>query len=175
MTSLLLMARCGSRSDRQGWDVSWGSRAAALLYARSRLVMASCAAGLPGPIDGPSVDPDDIVGLGADLRHSVTLGFTGKLCLHPRQLRMTNAAFAPAPSKLAWARRVLAATRRSSTSVARVDGEMVGWKHIDAAQHTVARAALFDPAEAGLGEPLACRLRWHRDEPSERRTWRLDS
>ena len=126
--------------------------AAALLYARSRLVMASCAAGLPGPIDGPSVDVDDIVGLGEDLRHSVGLGFTGKLCLHPRQLRMTNSAFAPAPSKLAWARRVLAATRASPTSVVRVDGEMVDWQHIDAARHTVARAALFDPAEARLRE-----------------------
>ena len=67
--------------------------AAALLYARSRLVMASCAAGIPGPIDGPSVDLDDIVGLGEDLRHSIGLGFAGKLCLHPRQLRMTNSAF----------------------------------------------------------------------------------
>ena len=137
--------------------------------------MASCAAGLPGPIDGPSVDLADIVGLGEDLRHSVALGFAGKLCLHPRQLRMTNSAFAPAPSKLAWARRVLAATRCSPMSVARVDGETVGWQHIDAAQHTVARAALFDPAEAGLGDPLAYPPQWHRDEPSERPTSRLDS
>jgi citrate lyase beta subunit len=38
--------------------------AAALLYARSRLVMASFAAGLPGPIDRPTVDLDDMVGLG---------------------------------------------------------------------------------------------------------------
>jgi citrate lyase subunit beta / citryl-CoA lyase len=133
-----------------GRELGIAGGAAALLYARSRLVMASCAAGLPGPIDGPSVDVDDIVGLGEDLRHSVGLGFTGKLCLHPRQLCMTNSAFAPAPSKLAWARRVLAATRASPTSVIRVDGEMVDWQHIDDARHIVARAALFDPADARL-------------------------
>jgi len=123
--------------------------AAALLHARSRLVMASFAAGLPGPIDGPTVDPDDMVGLGEDLRHSAGLGFTGKLCIHPQQLRMTNSAFAPAHSMLAWARRVLAASRASPASAVRVDGEIVDWWHIEAARYLVARAALFDPAEAG--------------------------
>ncbi|GAA3070390.1 hypothetical protein GCM10010464_38270 [Pseudonocardia yunnanensis] len=122
--------------------------AAALLYARSRLVIASRAAGLPGPIDGPTVDPDDMVRLGEDLRHSAGLGFTGKLCLHPQQVRMTNSAFAPAQNMLAWARRVLAASRASPASAVRVDGEIVDWWHIDAARYLVARAALFDPTEA---------------------------
>jgi hypothetical protein len=141
------MGRCGSRSDRRGLGRELGiaGGTTVLLYARSRLVIASCAAGLPGPIEGPSTDLDDIVGLGEDLRHSVGLGFTGKMCLRPRQLCMMNYAFAPPPSKLAWARRVLAATRSSPTSVVRVDGEMLDWQHIEDARHTVARAALFDP------------------------------
>jgi citrate lyase subunit beta/citryl-CoA lyase len=136
--------------------------AAALLYARSRLVIASCAAGLPGPIDGPSTDLDDIVGLGEDLRHAVGLGFTGKMCLDPRQLYMTNSAFAPAPSKLAWARRVLAATCSSPTSVVRVDGEMVDWQHIEDAQRTVARAALFDPCKGQTQRTGRAPLRYRR-------------
>ena len=149
--------------------------AAALLYARSRLVMASCAAGLPGPIDGPSVDLDDIVGLGEDLRHSAALGFTGKFCLHPRQLRLANSAFEPAPSKLAWARRVLAAIRASPTSVVQVDGEMVDWQHIEAARLIVARASLFNPAVAGLRDPVVHLLRnRRRDDPCSRPTGRLD-
>ncbi|GAA1204953.1 HpcH/HpaI aldolase/citrate lyase family protein [Pseudonocardia alaniniphila] len=149
-----------------GRELGIAGGAAALLYARSRLVMASCAAGLPGPIDGPSVDVNDIIGLGEDLRHSVGLGFTGKMCVHPRQLCMTNSAFAPAPSKLAWARRVLAATRASPPSLTRVDGEVVDWQHIDDARHTVARAALFDPADAGLGEPAVRPLRNRRRRTS---------
>jgi citrate lyase subunit beta/citryl-CoA lyase len=159
-----------------GRELGIAGGTAALLYARSRLVMASCAAGLPGPIDGPSVDLDDIVGLGEDLRHSVGLGFTGKLCLHPRQLCMTNSAFAPAPSKLAWARRVLAATRASPTSVIRVDGEMLDWQHIEDARHTVARAALFDPADARLREAVVHPLRnARRDAPTARPSWRINS
>ncbi|WP_433297149.1 HpcH/HpaI aldolase/citrate lyase family protein [Pseudonocardia sp. CA-142604] len=121
--------------------------AGALLYARSRLVMASRAAGLPGPIDGPTIDPDDLVGLAEDLRRSAGLGFTGRLCLHPRQVRMTNSAFAPAQNMLAWARRVLAASRASPGSAVRVDGEIVDWWHIDAARYLVDRATLFDPTE----------------------------
>jgi citrate lyase subunit beta/citryl-CoA lyase len=142
--------------------------AAGLLYARSRLVMASRAAGLPGPVDGPTVDPDDMVGLGADLRHSAGLGFTGKLCLHPQQLRMTNSAFAPAQSMLAWARRVLASTRASTGSTVRVDGEIVDWWHIEAAQDLVARATRFDPAKAGPGASDVRPLRTcpRRDEVS---------
>jgi citrate lyase subunit beta/citryl-CoA lyase len=137
-----------------GRELGIAGGAAALLYARSRLVIVSCAAGLPGPIDGPSTDLDDIVGLGEDLRHSVGLGFTGKMCLHPRQLCMTNSAFAPPPNKLAWARRVLAATCSSPMSVIRVDGEIVDWQHVEDARRTVARAALFDPADTRLREPV---------------------
>ncbi|GAA3055575.1 CoA ester lyase [Pseudonocardia yunnanensis] len=151
--------------------------AAALLYARSRLVIASRAAGLPGPIDGPSVDLNDMVALGEDLRHVVGLGFTGKLCLHPRQLRMTNTAFAPPPSTLAWARRVLAATGGSDTPAVRVDGKVVDWETIEAARCIVARAALFDPTEARResAEARARRAWSHQDGVSPKPTWRFES
>jgi citrate lyase subunit beta/citryl-CoA lyase len=140
--------------------------AAALLYARSRLVMASFAAGLPGPIDGPTVDVDDIVSLGEDLRHSVALGFTGKLCMHSRQLRMTNSAFVSAQSMLAWARRVLAVSHGSPDPAVRVDGEIIDWRHIKAARHIRARPARFDPTDAApgglVGRPRRTRPRLRR-------------
>jgi citrate lyase subunit beta/citryl-CoA lyase len=143
--------RLAFESSDLGRELGIMGGAAALLYARSRLVMASFAAGLPGPIDSPTVDPDDMVGLGEDLRRSAGLGFTGKLCIHPQQLRMSNSAFAPSESMLAWARRVLAASRASPASAMRVDGEIVDWWHIDAARYLVDRAALFDPTEARRG------------------------
>ena len=155
-----------------GRELGIMGEAAALLYARSRLVMASRAAGLPGPIDGPSIDLNDMVALDEDLRHSVGLGFTGKLCLHPRQLRMTNATFAPTPSALAWARRVLAATHGSAAPAVRVDGEIVDCQRIEAARCIVARAALFDPAEARPQRAVARALRaWsHHDDVSPKPT-----
>jgi hypothetical protein len=185
MASPLLMGRCGSRSDRRGLgrDLGIAGGTTVLLYARSRLVMAIRAAGLPGPTDGPSTDLDDFVGLGGDLRHSVGLGFTGKMCLRPRQLCMTNYTFAPPPSKLAWARRVLAATRASPTSVVRVDGEMLDWQHIEDARHiwpeplsSILQRAASENRSCTSPEPVPQRTACSRGRSrttSEVRRWRL--
>lgn len=88
-----------------------------LLHARSHAVLATAAAGLPGPLDGPHPDLDDDAGL---VRSSVAareLGFTGRVVLHPRQLDAVRVAFSRGDAELAWARRVLAAHER-----ARADG-----------------------------------------------------
>lgn len=61
--------------------------------------------------------------LDTDLRHAVTLGFTGKLCVHPRQVTIVNDAFTPSPYLATWARSVLQAGQDgSATSHA---GEMI--------------------------------------------------
>ncbi|MHA6782280.1 HpcH/HpaI aldolase/citrate lyase family protein [Pseudonocardia saturnea] len=84
-----------------------------LLHARSHVVLATAAARLPGPLDGPHPDLDDDAGL---VRSSVVareLGFTGRVVLHPRQLDAVRAAFSPGDAELGWARRVLAAHERA--------------------------------------------------------------
>ena len=78
----------------------------ALLYARSRLVSTSRAAGLPGPIDGPTVRRDP-VDLEAASRHAASLGMTGRLCLREEQVEAVNAALSPSGDELAWALDVL--------------------------------------------------------------------
>lgn len=83
-----------------------------LLHARSHVVLATAAARLPGPLDGPHPDLDDD-GL---VRSSVAareLGYTGRVVLHPRQLDAVRAAFSPGDAELEWARRVLAAHERA--------------------------------------------------------------
>ncbi len=78
----------------------------ALLFARSRLVTASRAAGLPGPIDGPTV-PRDAAMLAEASRHAASRGMTGRLCLREEQAPVVNAALSPSAAELAWARDVL--------------------------------------------------------------------
>ena len=78
----------------------------ALLFARSRLVTASRAAGLPGPIDGPTVARDAAV-LAEASRHAASLGMTGRLCLREEQAPVVNAALSPTAAELAWALDVL--------------------------------------------------------------------
>ena len=78
----------------------------ALLYARSRLVSASRAAGLPGPVDGPTV-PRDPGLLATASRHAASLGMTGRLCLREEQVAAVNHALSPTNEELAWAGDVL--------------------------------------------------------------------
>lgn len=83
----------------------------ALLYARSRLVSASRAAGLPGPVDGPTVSRD-LGALVAASGHAASLGMTGRLCLREEQAAVVNAAMSPSTNELAWAREVLTTLER---------------------------------------------------------------
>lgn len=109
----------------------------ALAYARSALVMACSAAGLPGPIDGVTTALHDTETLLADLRHARRLGFTGKLCVHPSQVAPLHDSLKPAPSELDWARRVLAAA--ADGAAAQVDGQLVDRPVIERARRLIER------------------------------------
>jgi citrate lyase subunit beta/citryl-CoA lyase len=93
-----------------------------MLLARSALVVASRAAGLPGPVDGVTTQLDDPDAARVDAARARRLGFTGKLCIHPDQVAGVNAAMTPSEHEVAWARRVV--DSRAEGAV-RLDGEMV--------------------------------------------------
>jgi citrate lyase subunit beta / citryl-CoA lyase len=76
------------------------------LHARSATVLAARAARKEGPIDGPYLKLDDDEGCAVSSAWSRRLGFQGKVVLHPRQLPIAAAAFAPGERELAWAREV---------------------------------------------------------------------
>ena len=76
------------------------------LHARSAIVLAARAAGKEGPVDGPYLKLDDDEGCAVSSAWARRLGFQGKVVLHPRQLPIAAAAFAPGERELAWAREV---------------------------------------------------------------------
>jgi citrate lyase subunit beta/citryl-CoA lyase len=110
----------------------------ALAGTRHALVLASAAAGLPGPIDGVTGAVDDAGLVEDDARYSKRLGFTGKLCIHPRQLVPVATAFRPTEAEQAWARKILAAITDTS-GVAVVDGAMVDKPVLDRARRILAQ------------------------------------
>jgi citrate lyase subunit beta/citryl-CoA lyase len=55
-----------------------------LLTSRSLVNLASAAAGLTGPIDGVTTIFDDAAVVTDDAAYAASLGFRGKLCIHPR-------------------------------------------------------------------------------------------
>ncbi|MEV4729739.1 CoA ester lyase [Saccharopolyspora sp. NPDC049426] len=102
--------------------------APALAAARASLVLASAAAGLPGPVDGVTGDVHDAQRLSDDVTAAAAVGFTGKLCIHPAQVVPAAAALAPTPTEIDWSHRVLAAAAEADAAgegVVLVDGRMV--------------------------------------------------
>ncbi|MFT8736352.1 MAG: CoA ester lyase [Zymomonas mobilis] len=92
-----------------------------LLSARSELVLASRLGKKVAPLDGVTTTIDDPAPIEADARYARSLGFGGKLCIHPRQITPIFKGFLPDDSEIAWAHRVLAAGEGAQ----RVDGAMV--------------------------------------------------
>jgi citrate lyase subunit beta/citryl-CoA lyase len=110
-----------------------------LLVFRSALVLASRLAGLDAPVDGVSTATDDAAALDADTRRARRLGFGAKLCIHPRQVAVVHAAFAPSADELAWAGRVVAAAAAAAGGAVAVDGRMVDRPVLLRAQALLAR------------------------------------
>ncbi|MEV0006976.1 CoA ester lyase [Streptomyces sp. NPDC051840] len=109
----------------------------ALSHARSRLVLASAAAGIAPPVDGVTTAVRDTGALAANTAHARRLGFTGKLCVHPAQIAAVASGFAPTDDELRWARAVLGA----GDSVTTVDGQMVDRPVLERARRVLAGTA----------------------------------
>ncbi|GAA3789605.1 CoA ester lyase [Amycolatopsis tucumanensis] len=110
----------------------------ALHHARSALVLAAAATGRAAPIDGVTTALDDPAVLQADLAHAIELGFTGKLCIHPRQVGPVHEACTPTAAEISWAEGVLASVGDGSVGVH--NGQMVDRPVILRAQAILARA-----------------------------------
>jgi citrate lyase subunit beta/citryl-CoA lyase len=95
----------------------------ALRWARSRVVNACAAAGLPGPIDGVTTSLSDDVALTDDVSAARTLGYSAKLCIHPRQVPVVRAMLAASPEEIEQAKRVVALAAAGGVAV--LDGQMV--------------------------------------------------
>lgn len=96
-----------------------------ILHARSRVVVDSAAAGIRPPFDIVHLDIADDVGLEAECAFARSLGFRGKVCIHPQQVPIVNRAFAPSEREVAWAQRVVDEFEASGAGVLKVNGEMI--------------------------------------------------
>jgi citrate lyase subunit beta / citryl-CoA lyase len=119
---------------------------AAFQHARSMLALAAAAAGCAAPVDGVTTDIADEAGLRADLAQASALGFTGKLCIHPRQVALSNQYLSPSSEELDWARRVL--TTGQGDSARALDGQMIDRPVVLRAEAVLARASRHSVTEA---------------------------
>ena len=98
-------------------------------------------------LDGAFATLDDDAGYREEARMARQLGFIGKSCVHPRQVALANAAFAPSAAELAMARRIVEAAQMadaSSRGAFVVDGRMIDAPFLKRAQALLARAPQAD-------------------------------
>ncbi len=126
------------------WDAAYpGHR---FHYAMQRIVAAARAAGVYA-LDGPVADYGDEEGLRESCKIARSLGFDGKWCIHPAQIRIVNEVFSPTKEEIEWSEKVVAAYEEANAAgsgAVSVDGQMV-----DAASIKMARNVLDVSGEAG--------------------------
>ena len=110
---------------------------------RFAVAMATRLQRLAPAVDGVTVDIGDELRLREDTCRALRFGFGGKLCIHPRQVAVVHASFAPSAGEVDWARRVIAADAASGGAAVQLDGRMVDAPVVLQAQRLLARV----PAE----------------------------
>ncbi len=99
-----------------------------LAYVRSRLVVASAAARIRPPIDGPCLAVHDAEGLERETSVARALGLQGKVCIHPGQIALVHRVLAPTVDEVERARRLVSAwdeLQATGEAVGVVDGVLV--------------------------------------------------
>ncbi len=114
------------------------------LYARSAIVNAAKAAGLQA-LDSVLSDVSDDDGLRQSALEAKAIGFDGKGCIHPRQIKIVHEAFAPTAEEVAYATRVVEAyadAQRSGSGVVALGSKMIDAPVVLRAQRVLALAKM---------------------------------
>jgi citrate lyase subunit beta/citryl-CoA lyase len=107
---------------------------------RVEMVLASRLAGLPTPIDGTLLGWNDPEALRAQAARSRSLGFGGRLCIHPAQVAPIREGMQPSSDELAWARRVIESVEQARHGAIVVDGKLVDKPVVDLARDWIAQS-----------------------------------
>jgi citrate lyase subunit beta/citryl-CoA lyase len=119
------------RADGTLRDVARHVRSASLLAAKAFGRLA---------LDSVYLDIKDLDGLRAEVDDAVAVGFDAKVAVHPTQVPVIRAGYAPDAGQIAWARRVLdvAADQRG---VFELDGKMIDMPVLRRAERIIAMAS----------------------------------
>ncbi len=107
-------------------------------HVRSQTLLAAKAYGRLA-LDSVFLDIKNLDGLRAEVDDAVAVGFDGKVAIHPTQIPVIRAGYAPTDDETSWARRVLAAAREQR-GVFQFEGQMVDMPVLRRAERIVALA-----------------------------------
>jgi citrate lyase subunit beta/citryl-CoA lyase len=112
-----------------------------LLYPRSRLALAARVAGIPAidtPFLGLIIDKEGLI---KESKIALSLGFKGKMCIHPTHIEPINQVFSPSEKDISAAKKIIEAyeeAKERGLGAASVEGRM-----IDEATYKMAKEILL--------------------------------
>jgi citrate lyase subunit beta/citryl-CoA lyase len=125
-----------------------------LLAPKQQVVIVAAAAGvMPLGLVGGATGFDDPDAYLALAQRSRRFGYVGATCIHPKQVPLLNAAFAPGEAEVAHARRVVEANKAAAAEgrgAFAVDGKMVDAPIVARAEALLARHAAIQARTANL-------------------------
>lgn len=107
-----------------------------LLFARSELVVASRCANIGQPIDTVYTDIQDHEGFETSSRAVKSLGFSGKLLVHPAQIKLANHVFSPSQEEIDYAQKLVRQVKHQSGTF-QFEGKMIDKPVIDKAHNVL--------------------------------------
>lgn len=111
--------------------------AASLAFGRSQVINAAALAG-HAAVDGAWLDYRDKAGLRDEAAMVKSLGFDGKIAIHPDQVATINDVFSPTPEEISTARDVLAAADAAGGGAFAFEGRMIDAPVLDRARRIAA-------------------------------------
>lgn len=104
-----------------------------LWYARSEIVVSSRCANIGKPIDTVYTNFKDSDGFHTNCLFAKSLGFAGKLLIHPSQIGIANKSFAPTEEQINFSKRLVSESLKTDGSF-QLDGKMIDKPVIKKAQ-----------------------------------------
>lgn len=134
----------------------WTPDGLGLIHARSEVLMAARAAGIPYPMEAVYMDYRNLEGLRRECEIARTLGYVGKVAIHPAQVPVINDVFTPSPEVVESHRRILEAFEEAEAegkASIGVDGRMVDYAVARVARAVIARAEAAAAADRRSVDP----------------------
>ena len=107
--------------------------------ARSTIVAAAKATGIQ-PIDTVFSDVNDMEGLRKSTLEVKALGFEGKGCIHPRQIKIVHEAFSPTEQEIEKAKKIIVAfndAKAKGLGVVSIGSKMIDAPVVKRAERTI--------------------------------------
>ncbi|HET9662845.1 MAG TPA: CoA ester lyase [Burkholderiales bacterium] len=123
----------------------WSIEGTELMYARSKILLDTRAAGKAWPLDGVFSDLEDEAGLIKDSMLSARLGYVGRTVIHPKQIAPVRRAYAVPEADVQYYQRVVSefeAVEKKGVAAITVDGRLVDYAMYQRAKRVLELAKL---------------------------------